>query len=219
MDRFGDAVISVIVGEHWNAPQTFTIHESVITRFSDFFAAAVKNGWKESEDRVVRLPDRLASDFEVFQSFIYIGRIFNNDPTELPNADMNEYTALALLWGLGEELQSTAFKDAVVDAFIEVLRNHEYMFNFAYGIIYSKSAGASPMRRLQVDTALWKWDAETVKNALSSETYSDFFQDLAAEQQKFIVHGRPARAPYLRSASCVYHEHCGSGSPCYKTMF
>lgn len=107
--------------------QTFSIHKDIAVRFSDFLAAACRNGWKEAADGIVNLPDEDSTVFEIFEAFIHSGSVYSQRAgdtfTSVEGETLDhEWTRLADAWLLGETLQASAFKDAVVDACVDKLR-------------------------------------------------------------------------------------------------
>ena len=219
---FGSVPLTVIVG-HEPRIQTFLVYESVAVKFSDFLAAAIRYDWKEARERVLRLPDNDPEHFEIFQAFKYTGRIFCHKPGGLYTNDTGqscdrERAHLAQPWAFGERLQAPAFKDALVDAFIEAIRTDGSVPIETYHTIYARSAGPSPMRRLHVDIALWIWPTDTLKASKKHGRWNGFFFDLAAKEHEYLVSGRPKVSPYSQGSTCIYHEH-GETGLCYKTMF
>lgn len=221
--RFGQRSIDIEIGEG-ESTRTFSINETLASRFSGFIAAALKHGWKDSEEWSFNLSEEDdGSLFEIFEAFIYTGRIFSKKVDDVEtdeDGDMSdrENTRLASLWVLGEKLRATAFQDAVVDATIEKLDNSQCGVPLeSYRKIYRCSSRPSPMKDLHADIAIWYW---AVEDFVSDEEEGDlpFFVDLSARQQRYMVSGRPKQAPWKSGSTCLYHEH-GDAKPCYKAMF
>lgn len=172
---------------------------------------------------MINLPEEEPENFEIFAAFAYTGCIFSQKEGDLYTDDDgdecdSENDRLAHLWATGEKLQASAFKDAVVDVFIERIRASGSVPLHTFEAIYSASSGASPMRKLHVDIALFAWDTHHIANASRDEQWNDFFADLAVQQHQYVGYERPENAPYEQGPTCIYHEH-GNSAACYKTMF
>lgn len=95
------------------------------------------NGWKEAEERVIRLPEDSPEYFEAFARFVYTGNIYTHEPSE---ATRDEYVRLTGCWALGEKIGSVAFKDAIADAICDTLiathifsgTSHERIYPVSY---------------------------------------------------------------------------------------
>jgi hypothetical protein len=164
----------------------FFIHADLASQHSEFFAAALKKGWKEAEERVIRLPDLPNDSAEMFQdfhSFLYTGRIYsgNESETNKPGYD-KEWRRPELSWILGEVLLSAAFKDAVVDAIIhKVVVTQSYPTNM-YRKIYSHSFDSSPIRKLMVDIVVHGCNEKYLENVDTNADpaiKAEFLKDVA----------------------------------------
>lgn len=61
-------ILTVLVGHD---EQRFTVHQDVICTQSGFFKAACAHGWKEAEEKIVRLPEVEAAFFEAYLERLY----------------------------------------------------------------------------------------------------------------------------------------------------
>lgn len=214
--------LSIIVGKK-SSPQAFHIHESLAVKLSDFFAAAVRKGWKESIKRTVKLPEEDPELFRIFEAFIYSGRVYSQkDGDEYEDENGRsvswEFGRLMSLWLLGDRLQASAFKDAIVDTLIEKINSEGAVPMKSFAAIYEGSVHPSPMKELLVETAAREWDTEDIDDIDMDETGSAFIKDLAKAQRKYLADGIPESAPYWEGPTCMYHEHA-ENKPCYKAMF
>jgi len=125
----------------------------------------LKKGWKESKERIVRLPELPADSaavFEDFLSFLYTGKVYSIVKDQGKDADgEEEFVRLGNAWILGEVLLSSSFKDAAVDAIVHKIANDGCFPTFECLPIYSHSAG-SPVRRLMVDIAASHWSENSM---------------------------------------------------------
>ncbi|KAH7085653.1 hypothetical protein BKA63DRAFT_574954 [Paraphoma chrysanthemicola] len=110
----------------------FHIHEALLTAHSKFFANAMRRGWKEAEEKIVKLSDDEHKVFELYVSLIYIGtvrafdeqrrRIAPEDPGQAscdhPEVCKSEYESLVELYVVAEKLQDIQARNATVNALI-----------------------------------------------------------------------------------------------------
>jgi hypothetical protein len=224
--RFGGDIITILVGPEAIATRYF-IHADLASKHSSFFQTCLKTGWKESAERIVRLPDLPADSaavFEDFLSLLYTGKVYSIVRGQERHADgAEEWVRLGNAWILGEVLLSTSFKDAVVDAMMHKISSDDCMPTFEILPIYRHSPAGSPIRRLMVDIAANHWSEHS---ALSIETDDDpailatFFQSVTIALMKRALQPKPAKKvkdPLGQLSQCLYHDH--GVEPCYKTMF
>ncbi|EON65084.1 hypothetical protein W97_04319 [Coniosporium apollinis CBS 100218] len=183
LQLFTELPIKVDVGP---SPISFYVHERLLRDASRFFDAAMRGGWKESTERVVLLP---VDDPEVFN--LFVGWLYNRKfPTknDVGSAEGNEeYMLLAKLYVLGEKLQATAFKTAVIGAILGKAKtkvqpggHSVYPAGSVVRYLYENTPPKSPVRRLLVDFYVWygqgSWLARDATDAGES---NEFLVDLA----------------------------------------
>ena len=172
--------MKIIVGKNENE-ETFYLHDEQATKFSDVLAAAVKGGFKEAEERTVKLPEDDSELFQIFAGFTYSGAIHSQAPEEKTPDPWQELTRLANLWGLGEKLQAGELKDAAVDATIEVLRACGSYPTALHRNIYPRGTCPSGMRKLCMDIAVWEFDDRNMANLEQGEEWDRFFFGFAVK--------------------------------------
>ena len=220
--RLGGDIITVLVGLEATATRFF-VHADLITQHSDFFQACLKKGWKEAEERIVRLPDlphNSDAAFEDFHSFLYTGKVYT---AEEDLSDRDEWHHLLNAWVLGEVLLSASFKDAVLDAVLHKMSAHSPTEMFVSA--YKYSSRGSAIRRLMVDNAVYNWTESALSFSHGGICESDqaalvlFYQSVAVALLKWKLQPEIAKKADnpTNQATCFYHEH--GGKPCYKTMF
>lgn len=115
---FCEGIITVHVGLDTER-QFFRAHKSLVSDHSAFFEAAMKQGWKESAEGIVRLPVHSPAAFRMFLAFLYTGHVHSIFTSDSPSdGDNQEWNYLEEAWLLGEHLMSTSFKDAIVDTIV-----------------------------------------------------------------------------------------------------
>ena len=189
----------------------------------------MKKPWQKGMQRAIALPEDHPNIFDMFFHFSLTGSIFSSrdrDYTEAGPGDYYhtdaEWSRLGNAWSLGEKLQATSFKDAVVDAMMAKIIEQQVWPATLYRTIFPVSSKASAIRKFLVDVAIWHWgdralvDQANDPNGLSK--HPEFVPDLALALYTLRHKGRTGTAPFLEE-SCHYHEHVAEGKPCYKTMF
>lgn len=199
-------------------PTSFSLHEQLVRKESGFIEAAFRNGWKESEEKVIHLPDHDPEHFQLFFLWVYNHIIFSAKEEDAPEGETDKgWDRLANAWALGAYLQAPDFRDAVADAIIEKL-----WFGFKFGqsmheSIYPSTDANAPIRKLIVDIATWRWDPSILKKQKNDGSWSDFFYDLSvammSSRKTIDLSGSP---PWVRDP-CAYHEHLNKNSACYKS--
>lgn len=113
--------MDVLVGED---EVKFVLHQAIVCTTSLFFRAICNGKWKESEERLLRLPEVDPEMFSIYLGFLYNRKV---DMREERSADMKSLktvTGEALIhlhdraihaYALGEMVQDAAFRNAVVD--------------------------------------------------------------------------------------------------------
>jgi hypothetical protein len=152
-----------------------SVHESFITRTSDFFATALKKAWFEGQTKVIKLPEEDHVHLAYYLDWVYnqvmptsryCGRsVFGHPPITLPAIFTDSFLVLAHLYVLGECMLDKVFRDALLNEFILVmnLKQNPVSPTIALGmspplqvitIIYQGTTSTSPARRLLVDWCL-----------------------------------------------------------------
>lgn len=170
-------MITVAVGTNGN---TYPVHESLICESSDLFQTARKPEWSEANSGVVDLSDEIPDIFEVYLHWLYF-KTLSTVQNQRPSSN-TEYMELAQCYILGEKLLDVKFKNAVIDAMIDVLRNQPEDDLFIPGpltveIIYKGTTEDSLARTLLVD--MWAAKAGKSGKADLDECPPGFAIDLA----------------------------------------
>ena len=203
--------------------EIFDVHENLLLRHSDFFKAALSGGWRERDERKVTLSEEKTEIFEIFSRFIYSGSIFSHKEGDEYWANekslSHEWKRLQDCWNLGEKLQSTSFKDAIVDAIVAEYRTQLKVPLDIHNRIYASSHKKSKIRILLVDFAIHGWKLSAFENLQQDRRQPDFIFDVAAALLKIKKRGVNTKPAYLGDETCTYHVHEAEGKACYKTMF
>lgn len=204
------------VGSYDNV-RSYSVHDELVIANSAFFEAALKKGWLEAEQRIVKLPEDDPKTFDLFYWFLYTGKIFSErdclDKTR--EGTDEEKNRLGAAWTLGEKLQFSDLKDAVIDILIQ--RLNVSIPTSWHKMVYATAPASSPMKGLVVDIAVWLWRPEVFAKQVASPETAQFYIDVAAALAGRL-RDEPVAAPFA-IPSCHYHEHIANGGPCYISKF
>lgn len=99
---------TVCVGEE---AEEFVVIQSIATRSSKFFQAAMSRDWKEAREKRVMLPDTKVEVFEGYLQWLYTGQITITNPD-------TDYLELVTLYIIGDFLDDVAFRNATLEGMI-----------------------------------------------------------------------------------------------------
>lgn len=209
--RLSHDVLFFLVGNE--SPQKFTIHESVIKPRSEFVRLALRGEWKEANDRVITLPDDEPDVFSIYQEWLYSGLIHTRGSEKGLENDP-EHELLVKAFVLGEKIIDPEFKDCVLDAIIEKLREDKCINLYLTKLVFDNTPSASPLRRLWMDTYYYfgtpQWiDSNVLGNTVSSEFLIEF--------SHYQMQKRTSLDPRAKDAmfrTCAYHGH--GLRPCWR---
>jgi hypothetical protein len=138
-------------------------HEDLLTYHSEFFRAALGGGFKEAEEKTVRLPTEDTTIFEFFQFWMYYGRFpseVQKDDRELANLwakepDSDFYSGrLIAMYVFGDQYQVTELRRYALDTIFDHIVGEEDALmpeTSSTKLAYSKLSPSSPMIRFLVD--------------------------------------------------------------------
>lgn len=193
----------------------FSFPKGLLQQHSDFAKAALKEGWRESEEQTVRLEDEKVEIFEIFAEFLYTGHVRSSKAGDTNGEIDAEWVRLPDCWIFGDKFQSSSFKDAVLDTMTRKIIDTQCVPTHLQAPAYDEAAGPNAFRRLVVDIAAFEWGAKRFRGQDVTATWApEFFRDTCI-RLKTKMAGQ--QAPWI-NGGCTYHEH-GTEKPCYKTMF
>lgn len=222
--RLGTSKVTVLVGPDESAKEFILhtdlvkLHSEVISKGADRLKAQSES--RNQEKRPVRLPSDSAEDFEVFRAFIYTGHVYSI-PENNNERKSTEWNGLAKLWMLGKSLQSTTFKDAVVDAVLHLIHTSGRTIFHTHETLAQHFHEPTGMTNLLVDIATSYWSDTAMANLDMQAQCLPFYKqviiqlnDMAKGKQKRSC----VRDKVLSKSNCEYHDH-GTNNACYKTLF
>lgn len=210
--------VEVVVGAE--EPTTFSVHEDLICKASDFFQKAMSGSWKESSTRSIRLESHDSETFQVYLHWLY----YHVLPVRVdsPGLDGNaEYLQLAKAYVLGDMFLDGDFKDAVIDAIIDKSTSKASDGQYWYPVgpviryIYDNTLHPSKARSLLVDLYTASGHGEWLSDwAQPGDLPKEFLHNLAIsllDKRNYNGVDRPG------NSSCTYHEHGTDGKFCYRS--
>ncbi|KAF9641031.1 hypothetical protein BFW01_g12837 [Lasiodiplodia theobromae] len=210
--------IQVFAGEE---PEPFIIHKDILCASSDFFKNACKEPWKESAG-VVELSGTEPRLFEVYARWLYSPDVLNLMEKPVVTTAANgaisvpAYEPLFHLYALGDMLQDSKFKNAILDKIVEVRRLVNYHPICFSAFVYSELPPSSPLRRLYVDfwvgssASDWFNTKNPADDCNSPDAPMEFFRDVLRQSKT----GGAGKKPWEEDI-CQYHEH-PAGIKCQK---
>lgn len=193
--RYDGAVFTVSVG---STKKEWHIHENILTKDSDFFAAAAKKQWSEGQDKRITLSDDDPETFQVYVGWLYERKILIQvlpappafaAPTPtfsfaresdhfFPDGTANEISTLIDCYLLGEKFQDSVFRNAVINTLIACIHPmgtdtwHVPHLSRCVARAYDGTCEGSPLRKLLVDTFVYHSNtAESVTEAFEKPDF------------------------------------------------
>ncbi|KAF1920341.1 hypothetical protein BDU57DRAFT_425817, partial [Ampelomyces quisqualis] len=185
--------LKVVVGSG-NNTREFGVHEALLTSRSEFFDKAMGKGWKEAEEKVVKLPEDDPDAFALYEQLIYTGNIpaFSDAP--------DRFISLVRLYVLAEKLQDIKTKNSAVDAIIAKVSHESESIassnlfqapclpsNKAIRIMYEHTPSHCPGRQALLDCYIWYGQSESESNYDSDDEKvpRQFLKDLAKDLMQY----------------------------------
>jgi allantoicase len=213
-------MITIVVGPEGSEAE-FLIYTDMAKRHSKVLEANIQLATGPEKSRL-RATEHSAEHFKFFVSFIYTGRIH----TVTKSTERSEWRLLSELWVLGDALESTTFKDAVVDAMLERRAMFNEFHDQAYVIMADHLQTPQQTRmgvgKLLVDTAVSARKHDIYTDKLSSmpgclHFYGEVIKGLDRIRRR-VESEQEVLLRATKGLDCVYHEH-GTNEICYRKMF
>lgn len=182
-------LVTLLVGPH---EEQLAVHESCITRNSDFFKAAMKKEWIEGQMRTIMLPEETSVEsFVNYLNFSYHGKLPTEDIKTWPAEGLigHPYSELAKLCVIGERMIDRSVQEAAVREFMRLTKIKssagpcQFPGMSCIRHIYDGTTLGSPMRRLMVDFYV----THGLTNWPYQGQHPEFLGDLAEELQGKIM--------------------------------
>ncbi|KAF1362489.1 hypothetical protein EJ07DRAFT_107279, partial [Lizonia empirigonia] len=191
--------------------QEFAIHEALLVARSKYFRNCMQNGWKEAEEKRVKLDDVSPAVFALYEQLVYTGLVpgFETESCE------REYVSLTSLYVLSERLQDIEAKNSAIDALMSKATHESATSMFAchlpspeaVSLMYDNTPHHCPGRQAIVDCFVWFGQDHSMDMFGSGTNYcKEFLSDLSKALMACRV--RPEEGhPFKRLGT--YHESEG----------
>ncbi|QDS75897.1 hypothetical protein FKW77_002473 [Venturia effusa] len=160
--------------------KSYVVHETIIRAESPFFEAALSKEWKESQERVVKLPEQYPEAFDIYVRWIYSGKLLISriDLTEI--SDFVILTSnLSRAYILGDVLQDTDFKDAIIDSYFDIKKSAKWIPTSGVKFIFDNTSKKSSLRRMLVDWVVTNLNlAQLCDERHATYTTVEFYQSV-----------------------------------------
>ncbi|KAF1974841.1 hypothetical protein BU23DRAFT_425604, partial [Bimuria novae-zelandiae CBS 107.79] len=130
----------------------FWVHEKFICQKSAFFRAALNGYWKESEAKVVKLPEDNPEDFNTYLALMHTDVVHhahcNEDDTQTMSEDLHRLCSLYLL---ADKLQDYKSMNAIIEVLVSDLNQSRVIpATYTVYMVYRGSPTSSPPWKLPV---------------------------------------------------------------------
>lgn len=206
----------------------YIVHKDIACESSEFFTAACNGEWKESVEKVIRLPEVEEETWIVYLSWLY-RRDIGSHLGVGPDTDSTTYTretpsndAHAVLdelidaYAFAEMIMSADFRDGLVSEALDILvRTNDCPTAANILRLWQKIPRRSMMSRLFTDAWIGM-DTQSFENALPDFT-PEFVQEFALRSMAERDLEWKSRDPSRRD-KCYYHEHEDGSESCWHAV-
>jgi hypothetical protein len=210
----GTKVITVRVGREPNHTD-FTVHEDPIRASSKFFQAALGRPWRESNERIVRLPECDSKAFKIYAHWLYSGLL-----CAIPaGASSSIGVSSSLVHGylLGDYLQDASYRDNIMDSLFEWYRAAEAAQRSRFlsswiGVVDAKTCDENPLRKFLVDIVVWHTTHAWWSSVIAKMPVNFVYSVCVGLSARYRNRG-PSISALGEDSGCLYHSH--GDEPCY----
>ncbi|KAF1950260.1 hypothetical protein CC80DRAFT_539715 [Byssothecium circinans] len=110
LDDLGTSVITVNVGSGTNL-KAFTVHEKLLCERSEFFRTTLNGKWKESDVRVVDLPEDDPATFALYVQCLYAGHITQRESDGTSTA---KFITMGNVFALAQKMVDVTTQNIVI---------------------------------------------------------------------------------------------------------
>lgn len=178
--------------------------------------------WKESEGRLVRFPYHDPEAFELYLRWVYSHRIILQSADQSNEDKAAACSLLARTYVLGDVVQDTDAKDALLDALVDYQDQTDWTPYEEARYLYENTGPRSPIRRWLVDAVVGKYSLNRVDPPIYAQEVRKFqcVEFLSDVLELLDGHHRDPHSftnTVDTSDACAYHEH--GTDPCYKIKY
>ena len=125
----------------------FEIHKGLLCHQSGYFNGALTVSFREALDGEVLLEDEEPEFFQLFNEWIYSGRI----PQDLSSPRGPNYSVLLDLYAFGERSSVPELQNSVIDTMLSADYVHEYPSPVVINLAWTNTPGTSKLHNFLVD--------------------------------------------------------------------
>jgi hypothetical protein len=200
-------ILTIVVGATGNT-RNFHIHQALLTARPKFFEKAMQKGWKDAEEKLVKLPEDDPDTFAIYEQVVYTGRVplleviddgvlkGDNKSTwcQVSETCDHDYISLSALYVLAEKLQNLKARNTTVEAIIREVTHEVATVDdspclpslAAITTMYSKTPHHCPGRQVFFDCFTFCAGYGTLQDTGDWETLPrEFLYDLALNALSF----------------------------------
>lgn len=199
----------------------FRVNEVLLRENSGFFAAALKQDWRESQKRVVELPEEAPHPFNTWLNWLYRRRVCIAPDRHDGREDGQPISDGVKAYLCGSVLLDSDFMDAVLDALTVDLCTFEDGTNFLphedlIALAYDKTPQDSILRKLLVYRHA---NAKNISELITENHDPRFVLELA-KLTAGSTRPPPCSGNVISAAArCDFHEHKPGVEDCYRTKY
>ena len=163
-------MITILVGEE---EHPFTVHKDMLCAKSKFFKAACSKVWASGREKIVRQPEGMPGDFQIYVEWVY------NSKISLDTDDVNkQQNTLMDLYILGDVLDDYQLRNATLKRLIANTQNGLRLNSEQLHKVYEFTMAGSPLRKFLVHWVLMTFEHDDIKAHIARNP-AEFVQELA----------------------------------------
>ncbi|EMC99029.1 hypothetical protein BAUCODRAFT_387901 [Baudoinia panamericana UAMH 10762] len=201
-----DEIIIVTVGKELKPFKTFSLHKGVVSYYSGYFQAALKeNTFQEGQSKRIELPDEEVETFEHFVGWLYTRVLPGNSDDYTA-----EYNGLIKLWILGDKRQIPLLMNVTIDAMRDVLVKRWILPRMSLGLIWENTAPGAQLRRFWIHLMAQVGLRSSLKDEHKEFWVKDALWDVFRASYEMWRNGRATtlnKDAIAKLDLCEYHCH------------
>lgn len=188
----------------------FVVHEHILRAHSSLFEAALGRDWKESNERLIKLPAAIPHAFDIYVHWVYLHQLeltVENGVTGIED--------LIDAYVLGDVLQDGDFRDRVIDGIMTRQRGKVDDIRAWVKHVYENTKEKDPLRTFAIDSVVYcRKESWKVSEQQNKDVPEEALWDIIATIHKANGNVTYTSAPFKKNL-CHYHVH--ENVTCYKS--
>lgn len=210
-------LVEVKVGKG-KAVTSYQLHKDLLSFYSGFFAAALRDNFKEGKEGIVKLPEEKPAVFERFVGWLYTHKINLTDTKE----NVPRYAEIFDLWKLADRREIPLLMNECMDVARDELVRVWSLPLDSLRNVYNTTTTESAWRRFMVHIICRTAGTSTIEG---QEARKELFEDVLFDIMSALFRHREAGLTKLASKAemqamdmCDFHSHeegvrCQSDDP------